>query len=459
MNDKEKNALLSRELKTAMSWNELSDHAKQLVIEYRDRILTKLKNFFSLNPEEKEILHKLPDEVLTQIIENTPLQLQETLEQDITQTVEEIREPSEERKKEKEKEEIKQREELARVSPEAAILNAFAPEIYNYGLFFSETSGEHVDSSINAFSYLRAMGFTNGMWEIGSEHLSCVEEKGRDCCRPHKEVDPNQPVCQALWTRGFTLDWLIDNAYSFANQHTFYPPKAIIALSHPNCKCFISCWLPTNAESIPDSAPGLPVFADPEELLYYKEQVLVKMTSVSQDGVSIPVDRWTVLSTEIYGNTIRPEEESLRENYKTAPIDWNKPNASQAYLRYARATENWIEDIKPVIIRKGFLYKHALNFIRPIPDTYFGIQIERNDKERRVFLSDMNYIIKVPDRSIEEVKIKSIPSANPEPRNYIKVDDTYGIIISVLPDGRLYCYLPEFNEKIFVDNGTLYEIA
>ena len=462
MNDREKNALLLRELKTAVNWHELADNTKQLVTEYRDKVINKLKNFLTLNQEEKEILHKLPDEVLTQIKENIPPQLQEILEQDITPTVEDVREPSEEKRKEKETEELKRREELAKVSPEAAVLLNLAPELYNSEEFFNEYEGldgqdasGYVDASISAFVYLRTMGITSGMWEIGPEHFNCIDEKGRDCCRPHKGVDPNTPICQALWPTTFSLDDIINRAYSYMGEHGLQVPKAIIALSHPFCACHISCWIPTSAEEIPDSAPGLPTFADPEELLYYKEQALAKMTSFAQDGVSIPVDRWTVLSPDIYENTAKPKEKSLQD-YN---IDWRKPNAFQAYIRHIRAAENWIEDIKPVIVREGFIYEHTGGLVRPVPDTYFGIQIERNDKERRVFLSNMSYIIKVPDRNVEEVKIKPVSSAKPEPHDYIKVDDTYGIIITVLSDGRLYCYLPEFNEKIFVDNGTLYEIA
>jgi hypothetical protein len=299
------------------------------------------------------------------------------------------------------------------------------------------------------------MGITSGMWEIGPEHLNCMDEKGRDCCRPHKDVDPNTPICQALWSATFSLDDIINRAYSYMGEHGLQIPKAIMALSHPNCNCHISCWIPISAEEIPDSAPGLPTFADPEELLYYKEQALAKMTSFAQDGVSIPVDRWTVLSSVIYENAAKSKEKSLQD-YN---IDWRHPDALQIYIRHIHAAENWIEDIKPVIVREGFIYEHTGGLVRPVPDTYFGIQIERNDKERRVFLSNMSYIIKVPDRNVEEVKIKPVSSAKPEPRDYIKVDDTYGVIITVLPDGRLYCYLPEFNEKVFVDSGTIYEIV
>jgi len=460
MNEREKNAKLLRELKTAISWQELSAYVKQLVIEYRDRIINKLRNFFSLSQEEKEILPKLPDEVLSQIKENVPPEAQEAIDHAV---IEIVREPSEERKEEKEREELEKREELAKVSPEAAVLNKFAPEVYNYGLFFAELEGAHVDASINAFTYLKAMGFTRGMWEIGPEHLNCVGEKGRDCCRPHNEIDPNTPICQVLWNREFSLDQIINNARSYAEEHSFYPPKAIIGLSHPGCKCHISCWMPTNAEEIPDSAPGLPAFADPEELLYYKEQTLAKIRSFSQDGVSIPVDRWTALSADIYENIYTPEEveleESLKEKWETTPLNWETPNAFQKNLRYIRAAEKWVEDIKPVIVRKGFIYKNISNLIRPIPDTYFGIQLERSEKKRKIFLSNMNYLIIVPDRNIEEVRIRAITSSKPEPHNFIKIDDTFGIIITVLPNNKIYCYLPEFNEKIFVDSGTIYEIA
>jgi len=190
---------------------------------------------------------------------------------------------------------------------------------------------------------------------------------------------------------------------------------------------------------------------------------LAKIRSFSQDGVSIPVDRWTALSADIYENIYTPEEveleESLKEKWETTPLNWETPNAFQKNLRYIRAAEKWVEDIKPVIVRKGFIYKNISNLIRPIPDTYFGIQLERSEKKRKIFLSNMNYLIIVPDRNIEEVRIRAITSSKPEPHNFIKIDDTFGIIITVLPNNKIYCYLPEFNEKIFVDSGTIYEIA
>jgi len=329
---------------------------------------------------------------------------------------------------------------LIEESPEMQVLYEFEPLIAESEYFFNEKSSSYVDCSINCLTYLKAFGIQSAMWVIGPEH-NCLLEEGRDikdCCSP---VIDGIPICDRLHASDLFLDTLIDNAYAHAGAKGYYPPKPIIAQSHPGCNCHLECWLMNSIDEIPNSAPGLPIYAEEKDLIPYKEEILNRLYNLSSDSVTIPIDRWTILSDQIYEEIMHRESFFYKERYKYGTI-------------------KWIENIKPVKIRKSFLYKTDIGLIRPIPDTYIGFKIEndKDDEKSKIYLVDFNYTIILSSDQIETIKIKPAKSSIPiDYKQFVKIDDMLAIIVKVFKKNKILVYVPEFNNLVFVKNVNVME--
>lgn len=419
--------------KESISW----DDAKQ----YIKNIYNKVRNKVPIETHEQQLLEGMPKEVIDEVNQEEQVPI------DVTDQVRVIEEED--------------KEKLLEESPEAQILNSFMPEIFDNNIFFAESEPRHIDASINTLAYFRAFGYISGMWGLGPEHNASPDHieqlneqkkqqgipgrsiRQQDLCRPMPYGLGDIPVCERLDTSEIELEYAIQNAIAHAHEKGYYPPKPIIALAHPGCSCNILCWAPVSPENIPDTAPGVPTFGTDEEKLYYKGQIHANLADFY-------VDRWTVLSDAIYEQT--PGEGAGFSEYDVV-------QATYQHERYKIAEEEWIEDIKPIIVKDGFVYKNYLGIIRPVPKTYNGLQVERSSTHAKIYLGEMARTLVVPLEKIEEISIKPTKFFNINSNMYIKVADTIGIVIKVFSEDKILCYLPEFDSRTFVDSGTIYEIG
>ena len=415
-------------IKESISW----DDAKAYVVNIYDKINRGLP----LEVYEEQLLQGFPQELIDEVNREeagkAPLvRLQQLREQEIA--TEQMMSPEEHQK-------------FVQTSPEAMVLNTFIPEVFDSNAFFSiSTSREgmdpaaFVDASINTIAYLMSLGYVSGMWMTGPEHNAIGAKNPHDVCSP---IIDGIPVCDRLDASEIILEDALVRATMHANQHGYYPPKAILSYSHPNCKCSINCWAPSTPEEIPDSAPGVPMFGTPEERLYYKQHIHKNLRDFQ-------VDRWTVLSPIVY------ESESAKAGIFN---QYSVVRGAQVYGERVRfAKSEWKEDIKPVAVKEGFIIKSEMGMYRPVPNTYFGLQVEQNGEHCRVYLGDLGRVIIAPLEKIEEINIKSVNFSEIDSNMYIKVDDTIGIVIKVLAEDKILCYVPDLDERIIIESGEIFE--
>ena len=330
-------------------------------------------------------------------------------------------------------------------SPELQVLNKYTPEVFALNDFFSPTplrpdmmhlSGHFIDASLNVFSYLRAFGYMSGMWLLGIEHSFADDE---DACRStHGKV---VQICSKLNAAEIDIDGLIQNAIARSHEKGYYPPKPILAMTHPGCNCSVLCWAPQTPDAIPDSAPGIPTFGTVEEKSYYKKQMFPNF----QD---IYIDRWTALSEGAYSEGLADSGMSM----------YNIVRGALAEERYKLAATAWEDYIKPVKVKEDFIYQNNLGIVRPIPSSYNGITISRANGQVKVYLGDLGREIIIPAEKIEEISLKPTNFSDIESNMYLKDADTIGIVVKVYSNNRILCYLPEIEDKVFLDGGTVLAI-
>jgi hypothetical protein len=347
-----------------------------------------------------------------------------------------------------------QRQQLIQTSPEASVLNTFMPEVFDENVFYAVTSPmpdkipptHYVDASINSLAYLAALGYSVGTWVLGPEHNALGAKRPKDLCKP---VIDGIPICDRLNGSGLDLRGLISQAIAHANTHGYYPPKPLIAQTHPGCRCSLICHAPATPEMIPDNAPGVPVFGTPEELLFHKQRIHKNLKDFQ-------IDRWTILHPDTYSATT-PQEGIVEEDIEefTQPTTISETKASESTDRYKFA--EWKEDIKPVKVKEGFIIRSSLGTYRPIPNTYYGLQTEQNGEYCKVFLGDISRIVTVPMKKIEEINIKSVNFSDADSNMFIKVDDTIGIIIKIYSEDKILAYFPDFNARLLVDSGEIFD--
>lgn len=417
------------------------------LIDFIVNLYNKLRHGLGLTKDEEEVLEQTPDDVLEEVD-----QIKEQEE-----TPEEIPiEPRVKRvlKKRPTEKKLTQEEtdELLAASPEMTVLNQFFPDEVFDDSHFDEKQRQHIDTSINTFLYLREFGYKNAMWVIGPEH------KATRCHTT--EWSMGYPICDYLATAQLTLDNIIKYAQEFSDTHGFYPPKAIIAFSHPGCLCHLICWPPNSPEEIPDSAPGVPTFGSPEEILYYKQQIFPNLKEY-------PVDRWTVLSPLVYAEAnqsdafIVDEADVQRQTpyVNSRKSRKEKPTASLEEERFVYADSAWVEDIQPIRISHSYLFRSSMGPIRPIPSNYIGFQLSVTDNYAIVFLGNLSRTIIAPRNCIEIINLRPVFVTDVDSNSFIRIDDSYGLAIRVLEDGKVMCYLPDFDEMIAVYPESVFKAS
>lgn len=444
----------------------LEDWNKDEWQQYLENLYDKISHGILLSDEEEASLRTTPTDLLREVDQNKSETEQLPPETKRPIRVKRVTELPSDKPPLSEEE----RQEIVEESPEGIVLNTFFPEVWEESDFFLDENSEplhslYVDASLNTLLYLKDLGFTTALWQIGPEHKSSFKSKKemKDHCKP-TEFSGGIPVCDFLNGRSFPIDELLSGAIAHSDQHAYYPLKPIIAQTHPGCKCHLVCWQPSSPEEIPDTAPGVPTFGDDEEKLEYKKQIFNRIGSNP-----ITVDRWTVLSKEIYKMSDNAEgrivdEWDVRQSVQSQSgiRRYKKKIEYEAGFQdiwVKRASESWSESIKPIALTSSYVYRSILGPIRPIPHTYIGFQTNISDEYSLVYLGDMNRSIVAPIEYIQEVHLKENPSLDVDAKTFVKIDDSFGIVIKVFDPNKILCYLPEFGTTAFVDSVIPLEIV
>jgi len=225
---------------------------------------------------------------------------------------------------------------------------------------------------------------------------------------------------------------------------SYSPPSPIFSLSHPRCACFLLCLDPLNAREIPDNAPGMPLFADPQVQQEYRQRIWDNIMALPAAGI------------EVHAYTMPPDPNT---SFTEEVIMNNKPNdGSQLYAsneerkKYAEA--QWIKDIIPVVIKDNVYMKYPIGVTQPIMQGLKGFQVKKNNELSLVYLVEMNHLVYVPINHIQYLQFSGyeIPTSI-ERGDFVRIsEDTYGIIFDIHSDDTVHAYIPEFEEVVVIDD-------
>lgn len=246
------------------------------------------------------------------------------------------------------------------------------------------------DNSYNAFIYLKSLGYKDCVWHL-NEH--------------HDTVD----ICDEAVGLTFTLDEILINA-----SHT--PPSPIFSVTHPGCKCYLTCIGPQTPKEIPDNAPGLPLYAKPNEIEQFKDTLFTNLVPINIDHMTFP-----------------PE----------------KAHYSKFYSKSKYSSSVSEEIIKPVKILSSFRAILPLGFFRPVNSGGIGFTLEERGDLYKVFLYQLERTAEVPKELCKEL-VLTPSSLELSTGEFVSIDSsgTVGILLRMHSDNTYDCYVPEFDSVV-----------
>lgn len=267
------------------------------------------------------------------------------------------------------------------------------------------------DNSIACLIYLASFGYDDCMWEVGEHH-----DKWDEC-------DLQDSVTRKL------ADIIEDAVIHKTVEGYNGPPAALWQYSHPDCRCHYLCYKPVNDyNDIPDTAPGLPIYATPEDLREYKFKLWKRLP------LGFIVDAYSLPPDINYRATAALKIISERNKYAEA-MEWTK------YIKPVRINRDGIVDI-------GLGMKHFINK----DDLGFIIKIAGNDclvysnSYKRTFILEQNYI--------DELRLSESTEKIVDVNTFISTNDGLGIIYRIMED-NIFAYFPELDTITKVEEYTV----
>ena len=313
-----------------------------------------------------------------------------------------------------------------RAYPELETLYEYVPEVVEEVLLrpdYTDSQRGHVDLSINAFTYLKSLGYKEAIWQLGQEF------DYNDC----------NGSCSANAGKFFNIDNVITTSDVHSSKNSYFPDKPFVALAHPSCRCSMTCFPPYSINDIPDSAPYLPMNADKKLLKVCKEKLL----SLLQD---IDIDRWTSL----YNIDQQMNLDQMEDFYD---------NMKHASSNERIKTAEWEEKIIPIKLKRSFMLYFPMGIIRPVPANYIGFQLSRSENLSKIYLVQLGYVIEVSSDLIQELVLAPSDDLDIKTNPFVMIDGELGIIIFHHDYEDTICYLPEFDEKMSVDSFQVMKIV
>lgn len=271
-----------------------------------------------------------------------------------------------------------------------------------------------VDYSYLALLYLRSLGYNQAFWQL------------------YDPMHTERDICDELRGNTYSIDDLLGNARKnwIKQQH---PPAAIFSLTHPGCWCQITCYMPSSENEIPDSAPGLPIYANPEIVKEYKYNLFQSMPT----------------TIEVSSYTLPPDYNFLHEAY-----------ANIIERKKIAASEEWVDDIQPGRITKTDVVEIPLGLQQVMLDSDVGFQLRRRDDDSKIrfYSYRFNNVFDVPKDMFSIISLEPSHENEPASGKFARVDDMTGIISRVL-DGKVTCYLPELESVADIDTWNILNIS
>ena len=346
-----------------------------------------------------------------------------------------------------------------------------------------------VDHSLLTLQYLQSMGYKRAVWFMSDQHqfFSHHNKCGIDPCEQnsskefyieeliqhaHQHAGGGQYVCdlsnvKKLQRREQKINQMYNNKWykiplkdiaklqqeildiqagtKTEKWKAYSPPSPIFSLSHPSCSCFLLCLDPLSAREIPDNAPGMPMFADPQVQQEFRQRIWDNIMALPAAGI------------EVHAYTLTPDPNSsfTEEIYMKEDSD----DGSQLYAsiedRKKFAEEQWKPDIQPVITKDNVYMTYPMGITQPIMSGLKGFQIKSNNDLSLVYLVDMNHLVYVPTEHIEEIKFTGyeVPTSI-ERGDYVRISEegTNAIIFDILADDTVLAFVPDFEEVVSIDN-------
>ncbi len=261
------------------------------------------------------------------------------------------------------------------------------------------------DNSYNTFRYLQSLGYTQATWFVSESH-------------------PKIDICDNLVSNTFTLEQLLLSA-------KYDPPSPIYTLTHPSCRCYLTCTPPTGPETIPDNAPGLPLHGIPDEILEYKKLIFNNLTEM-------PVD----------SQTLAPTSTKLTALFSST-------------IKFGILSRSWKKDIQPVITHTDFSLKLPLGLYRPMLGEYRGFRIQKLNKLSKVYFVELNRVVEVPVFFTKELRLDVSESKKVSRGSFVYIDqeDSIGIIYRMFDNGTILCYMPELDSIISTQKYILLDVV
>lgn len=267
-----------------------------------------------------------------------------------------------------------------------------------------------IDHSYSTLMYLESLGYDRVDWM-----LNPAEDREYD-------------ICDELATQTFTVTGILRNAEEDA-QAKGYPVAPIFWLSHPGCMCYLQVWAPNTPEEIPDDAPGLHMWADPEQLSKEKEEL------------------WNTLETivEVDRSTLPPQ---MFKAITHTHLNHNRTKES--------VIKNWMEDIKPIKITGNIFVRTSSDLIQLIFKDSRGFQLENYKDIARVFLYEYGRDFVIPESSFTLLEVE-LSSKKVEEGDFVIVDGGIGLSYGQI-DEELLVYDPDYNSLIRADEWQVLEM-
>lgn len=255
----------------------------------------------------------------------------------------------------------------------------------------------HIDHSYSALAYLNSLGYKDCIWNFSETHQK------RD-------------ICDDLQGRMFSISDVLANSYHV-------PPSPIFSLSHPGCNCFLLCINPTSPDEIPNTAPGLPIYGDEEEIRKYKQRIFPNLLPIGVDRVTFPPT-------------------STHYSYVKQP---------------ARYASEWKLSIQPVATNTLFRAFLPLGFFRIFEPEMKGFLLERSSKFAKVYFYQLQRLFIVPLCALQVLSL--VKTSEKKPGVFITTSDTkektVGIILEIRENSVL-AYLPEYRSAVTIKNFSTF---
>jgi hypothetical protein len=271
-----------------------------------------------------------------------------------------------------------------------------------------------VDHSYTALMYLYSLGYNRIDFM-----LNPAEDREYDICDELAKENP------------WDLEGIVSNAIEDSAVKG-YPVAPLFWLSHPGCLCYLLVYAPDTPDDIPDTAPGLHMWADEERLLAEKEELFNTLPTI----------------VEVDSLTMAPEV-----------FEQVKGSLAEDTSRTKKGQGGWVEEIKPVQIKEDIYIKQPMGLVQIVNRGAKGFQLEIYNEIAKVFLYEFGRELYIPIDSYSTLSLSLSNKTDPDEGDFIVADEEDLAIAYGMMDDELLVYDPEYNNAVRIDEWRVLEIV